>query len=304
MIAQNVARLASGALGFYVFLLPLLAAFIAVRQEQKLWKQAASLPAMPLFGMLRVYWMNVVWMIGCSFGAVFVVLKHVVSFGRSDVPLDSNRLVEDWIARTVVRLFIGKVQIKGAENLPAEDAVPAPIYIANHASQIDVFVVILINRRYKFIAKNALLYMPGVGQIAYLSKHILINRQSGKNKKSNTNLFAKSDAAVQSGIPMFFFPQGTRRMSNRLPFKDGAFILAQTNKSPLVPISIEIPVDAWTTMYPISLLWTSKAPTVTLTVHPVVTVTGQEDRQALKQQCFDTIYSVVPAVEDEDPKHK
>ena len=88
-----------------------------------------------------------------------------------------------------------------------------------------------------------------IGATMYTGDHVLINRVKGHNQKSVSNLFDKSNAAVQSGIPMFLFPQGTRVMSKRLPFKDGAFIIAQTNQSALIPISIEIPMNVWETWY-------------------------------------------------------
>ena len=132
--------------------------------------------------------------------------------------------------------------------------------------------------------------------------HVLIQRK-GKNKKSVQTLFEKSQAAVESGIPMFFFPQGTRKIAQRIPFKDGAFIVAQTSKSPVVPISLEIPRDAWNSLYPINLLWSSYRPVVKITIHPTVAVTGEENRETLKQSCFDQIYSVLPEVaEDEKSK--
>ena len=66
--------------------------------------------------------------------------------------------------------------------------------------------VYFIRRRFKWIAKQSVLYIPGVGGTMYLGDHVLINRVKGKNKSSVSNLFEKSDAAIQAGIPMFLFP--------------------------------------------------------------------------------------------------
>jgi len=136
----------------------------------------------------------------------------------------------------------------------------------------------------------------------YLAKHVFIDRRKGKNGKSVSTLFEKSDDAVQSGLPMFLFPQGTRRIAERLPAKEGAFIIAQTNKSPLVPISIEIPTTLWNCLFPLNVLWGGVRPTVKITVHPVVTVSGSEDREKLKEKCMDQIYSVLPTYESEKDK--
>ena len=176
------------------------------------------------------------------------------------------------------------------------------LHVANHASQIDVGAIYAIQRRFKWIAKQTVALLPGVGWIMILGQHVMIQR-SGKNKQSVRTLFAKSQAAVESGIPMFIFPQGTRKIAQRLPFKDGAFIIAQTSKAPLVPISIDIPRDAWNSLYPLSLIWTRKRPIVKITVHEPLLVTGEESRESLKKICFDRIYSVLPNVE-EDAKTK
>jgi len=139
------------------------------------------------------------------------------------------------------------------------------------------------------------------GQIMILSKHVFIDRTTGKNKQSVSSLYDKSNAAVQSGIPMFFFPQGTRRMAERLPFKDGALNVALHNKSKLVPLSLEIPLDAWNRAYP---LWGSKPTPVVITVHDAIEIQGDEDKDALRKQCYDVIYSVLPDHSGDAKKEK
>ena len=54
------------------------------------------------------------------------------------------------------------------------------------------------------------------------------------------------------------FPQGTRRVIENLPFKDGAFKIAIENEAPLIPVSINIPINMWNSMYPLNLLWGEK----------------------------------------------
>ncbi|KAL3937137.1 MAG: hypothetical protein SGARI_002268 [Bacillariaceae sp.] len=139
------------------------------------------------------------------------------------------------------------------------------------------------------------MFLPGVGQVMYLSDHVFIDRRrsGGKsNKNSSTgarNLYLKSNESIQAGVPMFFFPQGTRRLGERLPFKDGAFKVAKENDSDLIPISIEIPLTAWNSFYPFT-----KAPNpVVLTVHKPISSKGK-DIEHLKKESFDAIYSVLP----------
>lgn len=277
---------------WYLVTTMVVAAFTAVLQERKIWKPK-QLPTISWFGLFKVFAFNILWMVLCLVGSILISLRYLFTFGRSDIQLEANRWVENPVARICFTSFVGKVEIYGTQNLPSEDDVPAPVYVANHASQIDVAAVYYLNRRFKWIAKSSVLYLPGVGQIMWLAGHVLIKR-TGKNKKSVNNLYEKSNEAIKNGIPMFFFPQGTRRISERLPFKDGAFIVAEANKSTLIPVSIHIPLNAWNTWYPLSLLWGGDRPTVRLTLHEPVYYNEKHDRETTKRICFDRIYSILP----------
>lgn len=286
------------AVGIYVLGGMGLAGLMAVYQEYKIWAPP-SLPTLNILGMAKVFCFNLVWFVGCFLGVALMIMKKILTLGSSDLAKDVNTIVEPLVGGAVLRMFVGKVQVVGEENLPPL-GVPAPVYVANHASQIDVAAVYAIKRRFKWIAKKSVAYLPGVGGVMLFGAHVLIQRR-GKNKKSVQTLYEKSQIAVESGIPMFIFPQGTRKIDQRLPFKDGAFIVSLNSKAPLVPISIDIPRDAWNSWYPFSI--SGRCPTIKLTIHPQVTVSGKEDKEELKKICFDKIYSVLPDV-PEDEKSK
>jgi lysophosphatidate acyltransferase len=279
---------------FWIYLsTSFLAAIFSVFQERKIWK-SRGIPDMSLFGLLKVYLLNAIWMTFCLLGSVLVVLKSILTLNFQGQETLAHAGVERSIAKLIVLLFVGPVEIRGTEHLPPIDGsskqTPAPVFIANHASQIDACVVYHLNRRFRWIAKSSILYLPGVGQIMWLSGHVFIDRvKKSKGVTGARNLYVKSNKSVQEGIPMFFFPQGTRRMDERLPFKDGAFKIALENKSPLIPISIDIPTSAWNSWYPFG-----KAAPIVLTVHPPIEVTEQSELEDLKTKSFDTIFSVLP----------
>jgi 1-acyl-sn-glycerol-3-phosphate acyltransferase len=275
-----------------VFIFPL----FSVYQEHKIWAPP-GLPSLSLWGHVKVYLFNVFWMGFCLLSTLLLLIpKRILS--QKNVQYESFMWCERWIAVFMVKTLVGNVEIRGQDNLPPLDpASPAPIYIANHESQLDLGVVYFLHRRWKWISKKSVLFLPGVGSIMYLSGHVFIDRKTGKNKTSVANLYDKSNAAVQSGIPMFFFPQGTRKISERLPFKDGAFNVALQNKSPIVCVSIHIPMNAWNRAYPMP--WGSAEPVV-LTIHKPIVIDGSQEKEALKKQCFDTIYSVLPDARKND----
>jgi 1-acyl-sn-glycerol-3-phosphate acyltransferase len=298
---DTVAFYAAALVVAYVGTTTFLASAVAVVQESKIWKSKA-LPSLSLYGGLKVFVFNAIWMLFCLLGSIIISLKWLLTFGTSNIEKEASRFVEDKVARLVIHSMVGGVEVRGIENLPPEDQRPSPVYVANHASQLDIAAVYFLERWFHWIAKRSVLYLPGVGTVMYLGRHVLIDRRTGKNKKSVTNLFDKCSTSVQVGVPVFFFPQGTRRIAEKRPFKDGAFIVAQSNCSTLVPISIDIPMNAWNSSYPFSLLWSRSRPTVKLTVHKPILVTGKEDKEELKQKCMTQIYSVLPEVYGADSK--
>lgn len=274
------------------------AAGVAVLQESKIWKPR-SLPSLSIIGGIKVFLLNLVWITFCFLGSILILIASILTLGMIDrTALAAG--IEKFTANCIIRWFVGHVNVIGTENLPDENIKPAPIYIANHASQIDVAAVYQIQRQFLWVAKQSVLYVPGVGTLMWLAGHILVNRSRG----GASNFYPKANAAVQSGLPLFIFPQGTRRIAERLPPKRGAFVVAQENKSLLVPISIEVPKDAWNSWHPVKMLWGGTPPSILITIHNTIQVLELEDRGALEDRCMDQIYSVLPKIVDENPKTK
>lgn len=270
-----------------------------VWQEHKIWAPSV-LPSLSFFGHIKVFIFNVLWMGVTLVGGVLLIPKFILGkiFGF-DASYEAY-LVEWLTSQICCRLLVcPNVEIRGAENLPPDDgSVPAPVYVANHASQVDLGVIYFLGRRVKWIAKDSVRYLPGVGLIMTLSQHVFIKR-TGKNKKSVSNLFKQSNKAIQSGLPMFVFPQGTRRMGVRLPFKDGAYIVAIENESQLIPISIQIPLTCWNSWYPLNILWGGSVDNVVLTIHKPIQAKKDSDKEDLKKQTYDAIFSVLPLIGEE-----
>jgi len=168
--------------------------------------------------------------------------------------------VERWVALLVVSALIGPVTIVGAEHLTP----PPPshshqgkqrqgfVYIANHSSQIDGAAVYFMSRRFRLILKQSIIFLPGLGLLTVMARHIFIDRDKRKNKTNVQEMYDKCFKTLQAGNSIFIFPQGTRRMDRRLPFKDGAFNIAIQSEVPIIPISIHIPNHAWNSAYPLN----------------------------------------------------
>lgn len=140
--------------------------------------------------------------------------------------------------RAVGRAMFGsvpawQVELRGAmpERLPAR-----VVCVSNHASNVDPFVLIHLPWEMKFLAKSALFAIPFVGWGMKIAGDISLVRGSAKGARA---ALARAKFYVERGMPVLFFPEGTRsRDGQLLPFKDGAFRLAVECQAAILPIAV------------------------------------------------------------------
>lgn len=301
---------------YYALAIPIVA-IVSTRQEYKIWKTTPT--PLTLLGITKVYLYNVIWMGLCLIASLALLPMWIQRGCGNSVSLEANAVMEKIIAQIVQTMIVGPVEIVNPHNIPAVHLYPsvsasasasasndtdgthgpAPVFIANHCSQIDCGCVYYVVRRFKWIAKKSVKIIPGAGNIMMLGAHIFIQR-TGKNRGSVSNLYEQSNEAIQSGIPMLLFPQGTRRMSTKLPFKDGAFKIAIENEALICPITINVPPGAWNTLYPLNILWGGHTGSgensnkIIMTIHAPIVVTKDMEIQALREKCQEIIYSALP----------
>lgn len=286
---------------YYSALIPI-SALLSALQEYKIWKTTPT-PMTP-YAFFKCFCFNLVWMLLCLIGVLaFLPMWALRGFGTS-IEKEAFCVVETLIAMAITRGFIGTVVVVGAENVPelsldgCAGRGPAPVFVANHCSQLDCAVVYDAVRRFKWVAKQSVRFIPGPGNLMDLSGHVWIKRK-GKNERSKANVYQKANEAIQSGIPMFIFPQGTRRMSEKLPFRAGAFKIAIENNTQVVPVSIHVPLDVWNSLYPLNLLWGADLADenkITITVHEPIQTTNTTVIDDIKEKCYNSIYSALPPI--------
>ncbi|MCC7429485.1 1-acyl-sn-glycerol-3-phosphate acyltransferase [bacterium] len=128
-----------------------------------------------------------------------------------------------------------KVEIEGLENI---DANKTYVFIANHQSHFDIpALLVTIPKQLRMVAKEELFKIIIFGRAIRAAGHISINRQNRKEAVQSMQNIAKR--MVDEKICPFIFPEGTRSPDgNLLPFKKGAFTLANQFKAPIIPIAI------------------------------------------------------------------
>ncbi|MDE1161519.1 MAG: lysophospholipid acyltransferase family protein [Acidobacteriaceae bacterium] len=169
-----------------------------------------------------------------------------------------------------------RVRILGAENVPQGRGV---IYLSNHVSNLDPPVNIAnVPGETAFFLKKSLMNIPLLGTAMKMGKFIPVARaKSVEEARRSTELAAE---ALRCGHHITIYPEGTRsRDGQLLPFKKGAFYLAESTGAPLVPIIMRGTHALW----PKGQTWL-KSGEVIMEFLPAIDPTAYESREALMQE--------------------
>ena len=133
-------------------------------------------------------------------------------------------------ARSVLRAAGVHARLHNPERLSNEKGT---VFISNHVSWFDVFVLAAELPRYSFIAKSELRKIPLFGFGAEAAGIVFLDRDNRKAAFESYKLAAKE---VERGRSIVVFPEGTRGRDYHLrPFKKGPFVLAIASQCPIVP---------------------------------------------------------------------
>jgi 1-acyl-sn-glycerol-3-phosphate acyltransferase len=176
---------------------------------------------------------------GLWFGGALVLLGlglPVQALARLlTAPVDRDRLVSGRVLR-LIGSALGRtfhpwrVRVEGT--LPDGPYV----LVANHRSWLDVLMLARLPREMKWVAKQELFRLPWVGWMLRLSGDIPVLRGDAD---SGDSALARARAYLERGVPVVFFPEGTRSRDGSLrPFKMGAFDTAVDAGVPVVPVAL------------------------------------------------------------------
>jgi len=145
-----------------------------------------------------------------------------------------HRVASFW-GRTIIKMMPGwKIEVSGQENLPEDDE--PVVIVANHESMSDIWAMYFLGIQFRWLSKDSVFKIPMVGHAMKWAGYIPITRG---NKASHMESMRQSSDRLSRGIPMFFFPEGTRSTDGTIKeFKIGAFKLARDSKVAILPIAI------------------------------------------------------------------
>jgi putative phosphoserine phosphatase/1-acylglycerol-3-phosphate O-acyltransferase len=111
------------------------------------------------------------------------------------------------------------------------------VFVFNHQSQLDVFVICyLLRRDFTGVAKQELTKDPIFGPVFRFAGVAFVDRQGGGDPRA---ALAPAVEKLHDGISVVIAPEGTRSLTPTLgEFKTGAFHLAREAGVPVVPIVI------------------------------------------------------------------
>ena len=134
-----------------------------------------------------------------------------------------------------------KLTVIGEENVPKDRAV---LYIGNHRSYFDILLTYSrCPELTGFIAKKEMQKFPILNIWMKRLYCLFLDRE---NPKEGLKTILTAVQYVKDGISICIFPEGTRNKGEELsvlPFKDGAFKIAERTRCPIIPISMNNTIE-------------------------------------------------------------
>ena len=166
------------------------------------------------------------------------------------------------------------------------DPTKSYMFIANHASLIDVMLMLsVVKNPSVFVGKKELLKLPVFGYV-FKKTSIWVDRSS---PKSRMEVYARAQDKLKKGLSIIIFPEGLVPDEDIIlsDFKNGAFRLAIEHQIPIVPLTFYDVKKrfSWTFFSG----WPGK---LRVKIHRFIETEGliSNDRERIKQQAFKTIY--------------
>ena len=209
-------------------------------------------------------------------GSIVLGVEWIIGkFNKKHADLMTLRFVQ-WAFRCVMWISGTKLEVKGFENVPKDEAV---LYIGNHRGIFDaVTTYSLCPGLTGYIAKDSLKKVPILPMFMKRINCLFIDRS---DIKQSLGVILQAIEYIKSGISICIFPEGTRNKDREhpeslLPFKDGSLKIAQRTGCKIIPMAI-IGTDE---IFENHLPWVHKQKvTITYGAPILLSELSQEDRK-------------------------
>ncbi len=229
-----------------------------------------------------------------EFGAVLLAIMPMMGLSHLRHRGDpTQRMPGRWmrrIGKTASALTpLWNFSIEGTA--PADIATKAYVVVSNHESTADPFLLSWLPWDMRWVSKEELFKVPVIGWAMKFGGDIPLRRGDGDSVR---NMFAECRRALDGGISVMLFPEGTRsKDGNLLPFKDGAFDLAIAAGVPILPIALSGTRDC----RPKGSKWFGRAKAAARILDPIPTAGMTKDDVAkLRDLTRSRIVDALPAL--------
>ncbi len=131
------------------------------------------------------------------------------------------------LCRLLLRIFFRRIEVTGAENLPATGPV---MFVLNHPNGLidPLFILAFAGRPVSFLAKEPLFRWPVIGAALRALDALPVYRaKDHADPKQNAHTFESARAILSRGGSLAIFPEGTSHSDPQLrPLKTGAARIA------------------------------------------------------------------------------
>jgi 1-acyl-sn-glycerol-3-phosphate acyltransferase len=158
---------------------------------------------------------------------------------------DANRMRVGRVLRRAGALAVAinpfwdfHVEVEGVRDSASGSVDPARphLFVANHRSMADIFLVCLLPWEVKFLSKESVFRIPLLGWLMRTAGDIPLARG---DKDSAREAIEQMRRRLADGASVIVFPEGTRSADGSLaPFREGAFRLALELSADVVPLAI------------------------------------------------------------------
>ena len=171
-----------------------------------------------------------------------------------------------WWARIILAAALIRVEVKGREHIVKGETY---IFAANHQGAFE----------------RALEKVPFLGWGCKHAGYVFVDKS---NPGAVRRTYRQAEQILLSGTNLMMFPEGSRSADGRMmPFRKGAFMLAEEMKMPVIPMTINGSYDILPKGKKLRFIKRHK---LSLTIHKPIFF---EDGEALREECYRSILSAL-----------
>lgn len=190
------------------------------------------------------FWVGIPIALGYALAALlafFLLAAFSTLFVRLDRPANPKGRFYRWllgaVAETGIALLRVRVHVTGMELLPQGTRF---LLVSNHRSNFDPPVHMFVFRKYQlsFISKKENYKIPFVNKLMHRCFCLPLDRDD--NRAAVKTILQAADLMKKDVVCMGIFPEGRRNNTDEilLPFRNGAFKIAQRANVPVVVTTI------------------------------------------------------------------